>query len=75
MNTEARDNIHKCKEALGTAHQALSEAANTAENATIKNQILTQANSISNCLDECERISSGLSQYLHEKKYEGIHHQ
>ena len=75
MNTEARDNIHKCKEALDTARQALNTAADTAENSNIKNQILAQANSISKCLDECELISSGLSQYLHEKKYEGIHHQ
>jgi len=74
MNTEARNNIHICKEALQTAQQGLQSAASEVENTNIKNQITTQLSQVTNCLHECEKIASGLSQYLNDKKYEGIHH-
>lgn len=74
MNTEARNNIHMCKEALQTAKEGLQEAANQVENAKVKNEITTQLNQVTNCFQECEKIASGLSQYLNNKKYEGIHH-
>ncbi|MBC8061522.1 MAG: hypothetical protein H7Y18_12775 [Clostridiaceae bacterium] len=74
MNTEARNNIHMCKEALYAAQQGLQAAASAAENTNIKNQITTQLTQVTNCLKECEDIASGLSQYLTEKRVEGIHH-
>ncbi|RMC98602.1 hypothetical protein D9O40_12995 [Clostridium autoethanogenum] len=66
MNSQARDNIHKVKESLKSAQQGLQMAADEVENSNIKNQINTQLNQVSTCLDECEKIASGLSQY---KKY------
>ncbi|ADK16128.1 MULTISPECIES: hypothetical protein [Clostridium] len=63
MNSQARDNIHKVKESLKSAQQGLQMAANEVENSNIKNQINTQLNQVSTCLDECEKIASGLSQY------------
>lgn len=74
MNTEARNNIHICKEALQTAQQGLNAAANEVENSNIKNQITIQLNQVTNSLQECDKIASGLSQYLNDKNYEGIHH-
>jgi hypothetical protein len=74
MNTEARDNIHICKEALRTAQQGLQAAASEAENANMKDQITTQLNQVTNCLQECEKIASGLSQHRNDKQYGGIHH-
>ncbi|OBR94233.1 MULTISPECIES: hypothetical protein [Clostridium] len=63
MNSQARDNIHKVKESLKSAQQGLQMAADEVENSNIKNQINTQLNQVSTCLDECEKIASGLSQY------------
>jgi predicted DNA-binding protein YlxM (UPF0122 family) len=63
MNSQARDNIHKVKESLKSAQQGLQMAADEVENSNIKNQINTQLNQVSICLDECEKITSGLSQY------------
>lgn len=68
MNTEARNNIHMCKEALRTAQQGLQAAASETENANMKNQITTQLNHVTSCLQECEKIASGLSQHLNDKK-------
>jgi hypothetical protein len=74
MNTDARNNMHMCKEALQKAQKGLEDAATQVENTNIKNQITEQLDQVKNCLDGCQRISSGLSQYLTEKKVEGIHH-
>lgn len=63
MNSQARDNIHKVKESLKSAQQGLQMAADEVENSNIKNQINTQLSQVSTCLDECEKIASGLSQY------------
>ncbi|OAA88578.1 hypothetical protein [Clostridium ljungdahlii] len=63
MNSQARNNIHKVKESLKSAQQGLQMAADEVENSNIKNQINTQLNQVSTCLDECEKIASGLSQY------------
>lgn len=74
MNEQARESIHKTKEALRTAKHGLQAAAEEAENGHIINQINEQLTQVTSCLDQCERIASGLSQYLNEKTYEGIHH-
>jgi predicted metal-dependent hydrolase len=64
MNTDARNNIHLTKEALKTAQQGLQAAISQAENTTIKNEISTQLSQVTTCLQECEKIASGLSQHL-----------
>ena len=64
MNTDARNNIHITKEALKTAQQGLQAAVAQAENSNIKNQISTQLAQVTTSLQECEKIASGLSQYL-----------
>ncbi len=74
MNPKARDSIHKTKEALKSAEENLQIAANEAENTNIKNQIKNQLTEVTNSLEECQKIASGLSQYRTEKKFEGIHH-
>lgn len=74
MNDDARSNIHMCKEALATAKQNLADAANEVENSHIKNEIKEQLDQVSSCLESCQKIASGLSQYKNEKKFEGIHH-
>ncbi len=74
MNPQARDSIHKTKEALKIAEQNLQIAANESENANITNQIKSQLTEVTNCLEGCQKIASGLSQYRNEKKYKGIHH-
>ena len=74
MNTEARNNIHISKEALQTAQQSLQAAASEVENTSIKNQITAQLSQVTNCLQACDKIASGLSQFLNDKNYEGIHH-
>lgn len=74
MNTDARNNIHISKEALQTAQRCLQAAASEVENASMKNQITNQLSQVTNCLQECEKIASGLSQHLNDKGNEGIHH-
>ncbi|MFL0195238.1 hypothetical protein ACJDU8_06610 [Clostridium sp. WILCCON 0269] len=61
MNSQARDNIHKAKESLKNAQQGLQVAAGQVENGNIKKQIETQLTQVGNCLEECQKIASGLS--------------
>jgi hypothetical protein len=72
MNTEARNNIHSCKESLQSAQKDLRAAEGEAENSYIKNQITTQLNQVTNCLQECDKIAAGLSQFLNGGKSEDI---
>ena len=74
MNTEARNNIHISKEALQTAQQSLQAAASEVENTSMKNQITTQLSQVTNCLQECEKIASGLSQHLNASKQDNINY-
>lgn len=67
MNSQARDSIHQTKEALQTAKQTMQQAYDQAENGHIRDQIEMQLKQISACCDECQKIASGLSQYLNEK--------
>lgn len=64
MNTEARDNIKNCKEALSKALNEISVADSLVENSQIRNRIKQQKESIQHCLIECDDISSGLSQHI-----------
>lgn len=74
MNDEARDTMHLCKEALQKAEKNLQDAVGEVENTSIKNQITNQLEQVGNCLEECQKICSGLSQYKTEKKFDGIHY-
>lgn len=74
MDSDARDTMHMCKEALQKAQKGLEDASGQVENATMKNEITAQITEVSNCLQGCEKICSGLSQYKTEKKFQGIHH-
>lgn len=62
MNTEAKNNITTCKEALQTAKRGLQDAANEVENTNMKNRILTQLDQVTNYIQECDKITSSLGQ-------------
>ena len=64
MNSEARDNIKNCKEALSKALREISSADGLVENSQIKGRIKQQKESIQSCLIECDDIASGLSQHI-----------
>lgn len=66
MNSQSRDNIHKVKESLKSTQHCLQMAANEVENSNIKKQINNQLTQITNCLVECEKIASGLSQHKNQ---------
>lgn len=74
MNDDARNEMHNCKEALQNAKSCLQGAASNVENGAVRELITNQLKHVDSCLEECQKICSGLSQYKTEKKFEGIHH-
>lgn len=64
MNSEARENINNCKDALSKALAEIKNASSLVENSQIRNRINAQKDSIQHCLIECDDISSGISQHI-----------
>lgn len=67
MNEDARNNMHTCKEALQNAKECLQGAASQVENGTMRELITNQMKHVDSCLEECQKICSGLSQYKTKK--------
>ena len=70
MNIQARTSIHKCTDALNNAMHALREAADNVENGTMRNEIQSQLDQVTKCMESCRKISSGLSQQQHDNTRE-----
>lgn len=61
MNEEARKHVEHAITSLKEVKSFLGKASNNAENGTMRERIESQLNSIESCLEECDGISSGLS--------------
>jgi hypothetical protein len=61
MNEDARKHVEHAITNLKEVKNCLGKASSNAENGTIREKISSQLSSIESCLDECEAISSGLS--------------
>lgn len=74
MNDNARNSMHQCKESLETAKTNLENAASQVENGTVRDLISNQLQHVSGCLEECQKICSGLSQQKNKNQFKGIYH-
>lgn len=61
MNENARQHVEHAITNLKEVKNCLGKATSNAENGTMRERIAGQLSSIENCLNECEAISSGLS--------------
>jgi hypothetical protein len=61
MNEEARKHVEHAITNLKEVKNCLDKASNNAENGTMRERIESQLSSVQSCLDECDGISSGLS--------------
>lgn len=61
MNEEARRHVEHAVNSLKDAKECLGKASKNAENGTLRERLNHEIGDIENCLNECEAISSGLS--------------
>lgn len=62
MNDEARKHMDRALLSLQEVRQCLSIASGNTENGSIKEKIEREISHIDSCLQDCQGISSGLSQ-------------
>lgn len=61
MNEEARKHVEHAVTNLKEVKGCLDKACNNAENGTMRERIESQLANIEQCINECDAISSGLS--------------
>lgn len=66
MNEEARKHVEHAITNLKDVQNCLGKASSNAENGTMRERIESQIRNIESCLEECDGISSGLSNLAKE---------